>query len=338
MCDKVTILRDGKLIRTSAIKNENKEMLVEAMLGQPATITFPKKEFSSIEDHKTIFEIDKLKTDTGLMNVSLKVNYGEIVGLLGLVGSGRTETLRAIFGADKILHGKMKYLEKNLKIKNPNDAIKKGIVMIPEDRRKLGLVFTQNTKSNISITNLNKISNLEILNGLKEKTIVQKLINQVDIKPNVIDGNIIRYLNLESDFLRKYSIKSIKADDPVWFGCDVGKFFSKEFGVMDLDLFNFDTFFGTDFPMSKSERLEYGDSVMTHAMVFTGVDIKNRKPVKWRVENSWGADHGKKGYDIMSDSWFDEFMYEVVIHKKHLPAKIVKQYQSKLFLLQLMLD
>ncbi len=151
----------------------------------------------------------------------------------------------------------------------------------------------------------------------------------VDYLGNVIDGNIIRYLNLESDFLRKYSIKSIKADDPVWFGCDVGKFFSREFGVMDLDLFNFDTFFGTDFPMSKSERLEYGDSVMTHAMVFTGVDIKNRKPIKWRVENSWGADHGKKGYDIMSDSWFDEFMYEVVIHKKHLPAKIVKQYKSK---------
>ena len=98
---------------------------------------------------------------------------------------------------------------------------------------------------------------------------------------------------------------------------------------MDLDLFNFDTFFGTDFPMSKSERLDYGDSVMTHAMVFTGVDIKNRKPVKWRVENSWGEDHGKKGYDIMSDSWFDEFMYEVVIHKKHLPAKIVKKYKSK---------
>jgi len=151
----------------------------------------------------------------------------------------------------------------------------------------------------------------------------------VDYLGNVIDGNIIRYLNLESDELRKYSIKSIKADDPVWFGCDVGKYFSREFGVMDLDLFNFDTFFGTDFPMSKSERLDYGDSVMTHAMVFTGVDIKNRKPVKWRVENSWGEDHGKKGYDIMSDSWFDEFMYEVVIHKKHLPAKIVKKYKSK---------
>ena len=151
----------------------------------------------------------------------------------------------------------------------------------------------------------------------------------VDYLGNVIDGNIIRYLNLESDELRKYSIKSIKADDPVWFGCDVGKYFRREVGVIDLDLFNFDTFFGTDFPMSKSERLDYGDSVMTHAMVFTGVDIKNKKPIKWRVENSWGEDHGKKGYDIMSDSWFDEFMYAVVIHNKHLPAKIVKKYKSK---------
>ena len=226
VCDKVTILRDGKLIRTSAIKNENKEMLVEAMLGQPATITFPKKESFSIEDNKTIFEIDNLKTDTGLVNVSLKVNKGEIVGLLGLVGSGRTETLRAIFGADKILHGKMRYLEKNLKIKNPNDAIKKGIVMIPEDRRKLGLVFTQNTKSNISITNLNKISNLEILNRLKENTLVQTLINQVDIKPNVIDGNISYYSggNQQKVLFAKWIFNSpnlILLDEPTR-GVDVG--------------------------------------------------------------------------------------------------------------------
>jgi Aminopeptidase C len=81
--------------------------------------------------------------------------------------------------------------------------------------------------------------------------------------------------------------------------------------------------------MSKAERLEYGDSVMTHAMLFTGVDLKNNKPVKWRVENSWGDEHGEKGFDIMTDPWFDQFMYEVVIHKKHLTKKLIDLYNTE---------
>tara|TARA_B100000579_G_C22733968_1_gene805712 strand:- start:370 stop:1191 length:822 start_codon:yes stop_codon:yes gene_type:complete len=151
----------------------------------------------------------------------------------------------------------------------------------------------------------------------------------VDYLGNVYGGNIIRYLNLENEELKKYTIKSIKADDPVWFGCDVGKFFTRQFGVMDTSLFEFDKFYGTSFGMSKSERLEYGDSVMTHAMLFTGVDLKNNKPLKWRVENSWGPDHGEKGFDIMTDPWFDQFMYEVVIHKKHLTKKLIDLYKAE---------
>ena len=151
----------------------------------------------------------------------------------------------------------------------------------------------------------------------------------VEYLGNVSGGNIIRYLNLETDELRKYTIKSIKADDPVWFGCDVGKFFTRQFGVMDMNLFEFDRFYGTTFSMNKAQRLEYGDSVMTHAMLFTGVDLKDKKPTKWRVENSWGADHGEKGFDIMTDPWFDQFMYEVVIHKKHLTKKIVDTYNME---------
>jgi bleomycin hydrolase len=134
---------------------------------------------------------------------------------------------------------------------------------------------------------------------------------------------------METDELRKYTIKSIKADDPVWFGCDVGKFFTRQFGVMDMNLFEFDRFYGTTFSMNKAQRLEYGDSVMTHAMLFTGVDLKDKKPTKWRVENSWGADHGEKGFDIMTDPWFDQFMYEVVVHKKHLTKKIVDMYNME---------
>ena len=226
VCDKVTILRDGKLIRTSLIENENKEMLVESMLGQPATITFPKKQNFSEKDQEIIFKANNLKTNTGLQDVSLRVKKGEIVGLLGLVGSGRTETLRAIFGADKILQGQMKYLNKEIIIKNPNEAIKNGIVMIPEDRRKQGLVFTQNTKSNISITDLRKISNLEILNTIKEINLVKNLINQVDIKPNITDGNISYYSggNQQKVLFAKWMFSSpnlILLDEPTR-GVDVG--------------------------------------------------------------------------------------------------------------------
>ena len=151
----------------------------------------------------------------------------------------------------------------------------------------------------------------------------------VEYLGNVSGGNIIRYLNLQTEELKKYTIKSIKADDPVWFGCDVGKFFTRQYGVMDTDLFEFDKFFDTSFSMNKAERLDYGDSVMTHAMLFTGVDLKDKIPTKWRVENSWGTDHGEKGFDIMTDPWFDQFMYEVVVHKKHLPKKIITQYNAE---------
>jgi len=151
----------------------------------------------------------------------------------------------------------------------------------------------------------------------------------VEYLGNVYGGNIIRYLNLENSELKKYTIKSIKADDPVWFGCDVGKFFTRQFGVMDTNLFEFDKFFGTSFGMDKAERLDYGDSVMTHAMLFTGVDLKNKKPIKWRVENSWGDEHGEKGFDIMTDPWFDQFMYEVVIHKKHLTKAMLDLYNME---------
>ena len=89
-----------------------------------------------------------------------------------------------------------------------------------------------------------------------------------------------------------------------------------------------ESLFGTEFLMDKATRLEYGDSLMTHAMLFTGVDIKNNQSTKWRVENSWGTKGGNKGYYLMSDAWFDEYNYEVVVDKKYLPNKIVKLFDK----------
>ena len=152
----------------------------------------------------------------------------------------------------------------------------------------------------------------------------------VEYLGNVIEGNPIRYLNVEIDILKRATIESIKNNDPVWFGCDVSKYLHRTHGVMDTKLFDFELFYGTSFSLDKASRLEYGESKMTHAMLFTGVDLdSNGNPKKWRVENSWGERNGEKGYYIMSDDWFEQYLYEVVIDKKYLASNIVEIYESQ---------
>jgi len=152
----------------------------------------------------------------------------------------------------------------------------------------------------------------------------------VEFLGNVIEGNPIRYLNIDIKVLKDATIESIKNDDPVWFGCDVGKYLHRTHGVMDTELFDFSLLYGTDFSLDKASRLEYGESKMTHAMLFTGVDLdSNGNPKKWRVENSWGERNGEKGYYIMSDEWFDQYLYEVVVNKKYLPAELVNEYENQ---------
>ena len=157
-----------------------------------------------------------------------------------------------------------------------------------------------------------------------------KKVYSVEHLGNVIEGQPIRYLNTKIEILKKAAIQSIKNDDPVWFGCDVGKYLHRSHGIMDIDLFDFDLFYDTKFTMDKATRLEYGESKMTHAMLFTGVDLDlNGNPVKWRVENSWGDRNGEKGFYIMSDKWFDEFLYEVVVDKKYLDDQYVELYEKE---------
>lgn len=151
----------------------------------------------------------------------------------------------------------------------------------------------------------------------------------IDFLGNVVGGNIIKYANVEINELKKAAIKSIKNDEAVWFGCDVGKMFNRELGIMDMNLYDYEKLFDTKFKMNKASRLEYGDSAMTHAMLFTGVDLKRNTPRKWRVENSWGDKNGDKGYYLMSDSWFDEYNYEVVVDKKYLSNKSLEIFNRK---------
>ncbi len=139
---------------------------------------------------------------------------------------------------------------------------------------------------------------------------------------NVVGGEPIAYLNVDLETMKKASIAQIEAGEPVWFGCDVGKFLDRDLGVMDTALFDFDLVYGRDDSTSldKAGRLMYGQSLMTHAMVFTGVDLDEKKrPRKWRVENSWSDKPGDKGFFQMSDPWFDEYNFEVVVRRGYVP-------------------
>ena len=136
---------------------------------------------------------------------------------------------------------------------------------------------------------------------------------------NVKDGREVRYLNLPAEELKRAAIAQLKDGKAVWFGSDVGKCSSRQGGLLDLDVYDAAGLFDTEFPLTKAQRLDYGESLMTHAMVLTGVNLDDKeRPLRWRVENSWGKEAGKDGYYVMSDRWFDEFTYQVVVNKKYL--------------------
>ena len=148
---------------------------------------------------------------------------------------------------------------------------------------------------------------------------------------NVIGGQPIQYLNVEMPALKAATQAMIQDGKPVWFGCDVGKQMDRDLGLMDLELFEYEPLYGTSLELGKAARLDYGQSLMTHAMVLTGVDIDEAgAPRKWRVENSWGEQGGDKGFMVMTDPWFDEYLYEVAVEKKYLPKELLALLEGPL--------
>jgi bleomycin hydrolase len=133
---------------------------------------------------------------------------------------------------------------------------------------------------------------------------------------NVVGGRGITYANVDMAVLKAACVAQLRAGIPVFFGCDVGKFSDNPSGVMDCDLLDFELGFNVRLGMSKAQRLETGESAMTHAMVLSGVHVLEGKSVRWRVQNSWGKDRGKDGWFVMSDRWMDEWVYQAVVDPK----------------------
>lgn len=156
---------------------------------------------------------------------------------------------------------------------------------------------------------------------------------------NVIGSRPMIYVNLPIEELKKAAIASIKGNRAIWFACDVGKDMSKPLGVLSKQMFDYESVFGALPLQSKADRMRFGDSIMTHAMVLTGVNLvpsdqqaggsADEIPTHWRLENSWGEECGEKGFFSMTDEWFDEHAYQVVIEHEFLDERIIKVAETE---------
>ena len=145
----------------------------------------------------------------------------------------------------------------------------------------------------------------------------------IDYLGNVVGARSVRYLNVPIDVMKDIAKRQIEDGRPVWMGCDTGKQNHRKLGIWDAELFDYSSVYGTGFDMDKAARLEYGQTQMTHAMLFTGVDVVDGAPRRWRVENSYGDAVGDKGFFLMNDSWFDEHMFEIAAPRKYLSPELM---------------
>ncbi|XP_037072739.1 bleomycin hydrolase-like [Pollicipes pollicipes] len=154
----------------------------------------------------------------------------------------------------------------------------------------------------------------------------------VDRLGNMVGGRATLYNSQPVELLARLAAAAIVDGKPVWFGCEVSQFFSMKLGINDCSLYDHKVLFGVDvtLPLTKAERLTFGDTMMDHAMCLTGVTLdEDGKPLKWRVENSWGEKDGDKGYMVMSHSWFEEFVFEVVVDKKFVPEDVMAVFDQE---------
>ena len=153
---------------------------------------------------------------------------------------------------------------------------------------------------------------------------------EVEYDRHAYDGQNWRYLNLPMEEVAQLAIASLKDGSKLYSSYDVGKQFDRKRGYLDVNNYDYGSLLGTDFPMNKAERISTFDSGSTHAMTLTAVDLDaDGNPLKWKVENSWGADSGQKGCLVMTNDWFNEYMFRLVVDKKYVSGKILKEFEQK---------
>lgn len=152
---------------------------------------------------------------------------------------------------------------------------------------------------------------------------------EIDYDRHVYDGHNWLYINLPVERIKEMAISSIKDNVAMYFSCDVGKFYNSKKGTLDIANFDYASLMGVTFGMDKKQRVQTHASGSSHAMTLIAVDIVDGEPVKWMVENSWGPASGYKGCLIMTDEWFDEYMFRLVVEKKYVPEDVLKMLDQE---------
>ena len=157
---------------------------------------------------------------------------------------------------------------------------------------------------------------------------------EIDMDRNVLEGRNWKYINLPNEEIKKFALTSIKANEAMYSSCDVGKQLNKDEGLLSIDNYDYESLYGMTFGMDKTQRVITRESGSSHGMALMAVDVDaNEKPVKWQVENSWGKEAGHQGYLTITDEWFDEYFFRVVVLKEFLDAKTLKILEQKATLL-----
>jgi len=152
----------------------------------------------------------------------------------------------------------------------------------------------------------------------------------VEMLGNVVGSRAVRYINVPMERLKELAIAQMQTGETVWFGSDVGQLSNRKAGILATDVYDFESSMDIQLTQDKAGRLDYSESLMTHAMVLTGVDLdENGKSTKWKVENSWGDKVGTDGYFVASDAWMDEYTYQIVVRKELLTAEEQAAYEAE---------
>lgn len=223
ICDRITVMRDGEYIGTKEVADTNMNELVKMMIGREIGERYPHRD-SEIGD--VVFEVKNLSLDKVFNNITFNVRSGEVLGIGGLMGAGRTEIMQSIFGNVPYTSGEIFIRGKEVKIKKPQDAIDNGIGFITEDRKTEGLMLDKSIEENISLTNLEQISYKTLINRHKERRMVEEGINDFNIKcfgPSTLTGNLSGG-NQQKVVLSKWILKNPRIlilDEPTR-GVDIG--------------------------------------------------------------------------------------------------------------------